>query len=143
MSLCGNYPVKNNVRIKLELEQNERFALALRIPVWSQKTLVKLNGEVFTPPNGEYFILDRDWEKSSEIEIIFDMKLEKVSAPGDTEFNAYKYGALILAEDSEFDKKTENDFLFCIETDGRKLCDYASAGNEFSPENTLQVWFKK
>lgn len=143
MSVNGNYPIRNNVKIKLELEQDEKFALALRIPAWSQKTVVKLNGEIFTPVNGEYFILDRNWAKSSEIEIIFDMKLEKVSAPGKAEFNAYKYGAFILAEDSGFNKKSESDFIFFTEIDGRKLCDYASAGNEFSPDNTLQVWLKQ
>ena len=31
----------------------------------------------------------------------------------------------------------------CRLPDGSKLCDYASAGNRFTPENTLRVWLPK
>ena len=31
----------------------------------------------------------------------------------------------------------------CRLPDGTGLCDYASAGNRFSPENTLRVWLPK
>ena len=31
----------------------------------------------------------------------------------------------------------------CRLPDGNKLCDYASAGNRFTPENTLRVWLPK
>lgn len=141
--ICGGYPSENTVKIKVELAENETFALALRIPVWSKKTVVKLNGKTFTPENGKYFEFAREWSNADEIEIIFDMKIEKITAPGDPDFYAYKYGAFILAEDSRFAGNKEFKSLFRTETDGRKLCDYAAAGNDFTPENTLQVWFRQ
>lgn len=141
--LGGNYPVLNCVKIRLELCSKEKFALALRIPAWSANTVVKYNGKTFTPASGRYFELDCEWETNTEIKIIFDMQLVKITAQGDADFCAYKYGALLLAADSRLDKNEKIKSLFRIDAGGRKLCDYASAGNDFSPENTLQVWFRK
>jgi hypothetical protein len=37
----------------------------------------------------------------------------------------------------------ENIFISCRLADGTVLCDYASAGNEFSDNNKLCVWLKR
>ena len=143
MTLSGNYPVENSVKIKFDMAEKTEFSLALRIPAWSENTVIKLNGKIFTPEKGKYFEIEQQWSPETEIEIIFDMKLQKISAPGNADYFAFKRGPIVLAQDSRLDKNSEDKFLFTTESDGRKLCDYASAGNEFSPENTLQVWFRK
>ena len=143
MTLSGNYPVENSVKIKFDMAEKTEFPLALRIPAWSENTVIKLNGKIFTPEKGKYFEIEQQWSPETEIEIIFDMKLQKISAPGNADYFAFKRGPIVLAQDSRLDKNSEDKFLFTTESDGRKLCDYASAGNEFSPENTLQVWFRK
>jgi DUF1680 family protein len=142
MTLSGNYPVENSVKIKFDMAEKTEFPLALRIPAWSENTVIKLNGKIFTPEKGKYFEIEQQWSPETEIEIIFDMKLQKISAPGNADYFAFKRGPIVLAQDSRLDKNSEDKFLFTTESDGRKLCDYASAGNEFSPENTLQVWFR-
>ena len=143
MILSGNYPSNNRVKIKFTADSKADFTLALRIPAWSENTVVKLNGKTFTPEKGKYFEIEQQWSSESEIEIIFDMKLQKVSAPGNENFHAFKYGPLVLAHDSRNAEVLRSKSLFMTETDGMNFCDYATSGNEFSPDNTLQVWFTK
>ncbi|MBR2508418.1 MAG: glycoside hydrolase family 127 protein [Lentisphaeria bacterium] len=142
MTISGNYPSQNSVKIKFAADAKAYFTLALRIPAWSENTVVKLNGKTFTPEKGKYFELAEKWSSESEIEIIFDMKLQKITAPGNADFHAFKYGPFVLAHDSRDAEVLRSKSLFMTETDGINFCDYATSGNDFSPENTLQVWFE-
>ena len=142
MTISGNYPSQNSVKIKFAADAKAYFTLALRIPAWSENTVVKLNGKTFTPEKGKYFEFAEKWSSESEIEIIFDMKLQKITAPGNADFHAFKYGPFVLAHDSRDAEVLRRKSLFMTETDGINFCDYATSGNDFSPENTLQVWFE-
>jgi len=69
------YPVTPAVRLTVSPENESSFDLRLRIPAWSQRTTVTINGEPATeiPKPGRYLTLKRFWKKGDLIELQFDM----------------------------------------------------------------------
>ena len=100
-----------------------------------------LNGEELSFIKGDYLKITRKWSENDLVEILFDLSLKEVSAPGDPACTAVKKGALILAEDSR--KKDVPDARIHEEWKGHFLVEYSAAGNAFNSENTLQVFFKE
>ena len=97
------------------------LALRLRIPRWSAKTVVKLNGKaVGGVKAGSYFTLSRTWRLGDTIDVVFDMPvvahtLGEAVAPGGAfsgeggkrpvarpHYVAFTRGPILLARDSRF-----------------------------------------
>ena len=73
----------------------------LRIPAWSTKTEVKLNGEAIEGVKaGGYFRIDREWRLGDIVEVKFDMP---VVAHTLDHHVAFTRGPVLLARDSRFD----------------------------------------
>lgn len=143
LTVTGGYPCSGEVKLQIQLEQKERFALKLRIPAWSKHTVIRVGTETLSPDSGAYFQLEREWNNGDEVSISFDMSIRTVKDPGGSDLIAYCCGPLVLAKDSRLDAgDSSGSFHICKEVNGIKLCDYASAGNAFSPDNTLKVWLK-
>ena len=150
--LTGDYPAEGKIRISLELESAEQFVLELRVPGWSEQTTLCINGAEEYLSAGSYAVLERVWEPGTVLELSLDMQIRQVSVPGYPEYTAFCRGPLVLAQDSRYTevgvpaagpfewKRCQTDAIYSCESGGMVLCDYASAGNGFSPENTLQVW---
>jgi len=77
---------------------------------------------------------------SNEVSLEFDLTLKEVSAPADPTYVAYKKGPVVLAEDNRGDVPEAR---FHETVNGHTLVDYVAAGNLFTRENTLVVWFRK
>ena len=81
------YPLENTVVITLEPQETESFDLDLRIPYWSERTRVSVNGEsVSGVVPGSYLTLARSWSRGDRITIQFDFRFhfwihEKATAP--------------------------------------------------------------
>lgn len=68
------YPFEGNVRMRLSLESPAEFTLFVRIPAWSEKTSVKVNGAVHSGVKpGEYLALRRAWKQDDIVELALDM----------------------------------------------------------------------
>ena len=68
------YPLMGFVRIRVEPEKPGPFALRLRIPHWSSRTSVKVNGEpVADIVPGRYLALSRAWKPGDTMELELDM----------------------------------------------------------------------
>lgn len=92
------YPRADYARIVSHTEGP--LTMRLRIPAWSAKTVVKLNGaaqEGVKP--GSYFSLSRDWKLGDIVEIVFDMP---VVAHVIDHSIAFTRGPVLLARDSRF-----------------------------------------
>ena len=92
------YPRANTARIVSHT--TGRLDVRLRIPAWSAKTVVKVNGA--TQPGvkpGTYFTLARDWALGDVVEIAFDMP---VVAHTLAHHVAFTRGPVLLARDSRF-----------------------------------------
>ena len=92
------YPRGDSARIVSHI--TGPLKLRLRIPAWSAKTVVELNGK---PQDGvragSYFTLDREWKLGDIVELKFDMP---VVAHVQNHHVAFTCGPVLLARDSRF-----------------------------------------
>lgn len=96
----SGYPADSIVRIAVEPSKDTRFTLNLRIPGWSDKATVKVNGE--TASNiipGSYASLDRVWKKGDIVELTLDMPVRMEVLNNQI---AFTRGPIVFARDSRF-----------------------------------------
>jgi DUF1680 family protein len=69
------YPWRDSVTITVTPAKPSRFGVLVRVPGWSRKARVTVNGKPApgTPKPGEYFALQRDWKPGDSIGVQFDM----------------------------------------------------------------------
>ena len=92
------YPRENTVRIVSHTEG--MLKMRLRIPAWSGKTEIKINGVRHKGVQaGSYFLVSRDWKFGDIVEIAFDMP---VVAHKLDHAVAFTRGPILLARDSRF-----------------------------------------
>lgn len=108
LELEGDYPLTNRVLVTVNPEEKENFTLNLRIPTWSAKTIVKVNGKKQTAIPGTYAHIHRKWKSGDQVEIIFDMKARVLNAPHGSNpdgynFQAVVWGPIVLARDENTD----------------------------------------
>lgn len=75
------YPWKQDVKIRVENQQDSQYVYAVRIPGWCKKYELTINGEKeeYKVEKG-YAILDRMWKNGDEIQFSMDMPVELVEA---------------------------------------------------------------
>jgi hypothetical protein len=156
--ISGGYPDAGNVKLHVFPAVTEKFRITLRIPFWSRQTRVRIASEEYTPQPGSWLKLERVWTPGAEIEMELDLSLQVHHAPDGSGLVALQYGPIVLAQDSRLgtvgrklppipDKLALRPEapppgiarLYRL-PDDTLLCDYASAGNRFSDDNTLCVW---
>ena len=110
LDFVTEYPLSETVLIHVKPEQSENFTLSLRIPSWSAKTQVSVNGRKYRPAAGAYFKLSRKWKPTDKVKITFDMKCTLIDAPRGSnpkgnDFQALIWGPLVLARDENTDPR--------------------------------------
>lgn len=72
-----NYPFEESVRLAIHTNGIVSFPLYLRIPSWSDKTTVKVNGKKTggSPTAGKYLRIDREWRDGDRVEIRMPMSV--------------------------------------------------------------------
>ena len=160
LSITGNYPDGATAAITVSLPAPRRFRLKLRVPTWSTRTRIRVAGEEIPAHPGTFAEIDRLWRTGDRVELEFDLRFRAVPAPDGGALLAAMRGPVLFARDSRLGEldtpvspeeienaqeiPAEPEFArLCRLPDGSKLCDYASAGNRFTPENTLRVWLPK
>ena len=158
-------------KIKITVEGEGAFELALRIPAWSKETELKLNGEIIRAEVG-YTKINRAWTSGDVIELVFDDAVYAILPPEDSEYKdgyiALRKGAIVLALDKRISDprakvsldtngKLEAAVTECPQlpyynlslnvkqTDGSLLhvVDYASAGTTFDGESECAAWMAR
>jgi DUF1680 family protein len=75
------YPWEGDVTMRVSPAQPEEFTLYTRIPGWSRRSSVKVNGKAAGQPvAGEYLGLRRTWTANDLVEISFGMESQIVHA---------------------------------------------------------------
>ncbi|MGC8639786.1 MAG: beta-L-arabinofuranosidase domain-containing protein, partial [Isosphaeraceae bacterium] len=70
----SDYPKSGHVELSVKPERPATFTLRLRIPHWSSRTIVKVNGEaVANIRPGSYLELNRNWRPEDRISLELDM----------------------------------------------------------------------
>jgi len=94
------YPERGGVEIWNRTEKPTDFTLNIRIPAWSEKTTVKLNGKpVADVKPGGYLALKREWKMGDAIVIDFDMTCRAHELD---DYVAFTTGPVALARDMRF-----------------------------------------
>ena len=94
------YPRSDWARIVSHTEGVGEVPLRLRIPAWSDKTVVKLNGKVMDGVKaGGYFKIVHEWRLGDVVEISFSMPVVAHTLAHNV---AFTRGPILLARDSRF-----------------------------------------
>lgn len=110
LQVDSNYPVDGRVEIRVEPLVPRTFALHLRIPAWSEITLVRMNN---TPIRdvvpGKYIELRRQWRGGDRIVVEFDLRLRAVAGAREADGRVSIYrGPLLLAYDQQHNSFDES-----------------------------------
>jgi len=129
-----SYPAEGSVKVAISIDKPELFVLSLRIPAWSNQTLLKVNGKpVQGIKPGTYVTLSRIWKNGDKLELNLDMRGKVVEAPGSSGQYAVVRGPIVLA----FDKRiSETDELML--NANIKTGDYIDLKKVKDPSN--QIW---
>ena len=95
------YPRTRDVTVWYQSPCEQEFSLMLRIPAFSAKTQVKVNGQhvAGTPKAGSYFEIRRTWKNTDRLEVRFDLPVEMHRLHDHV---AFTRGPICLARDSRF-----------------------------------------
>jgi uncharacterized protein len=100
-----DYPISGRIRLRITPEREERFALRLRIPGWSQRTSVIVNDqEPEGARAGTYLVLNRKWKRGDTVTIGLDLSPRLWVGEREVAGKVALYhGPLLLAYDPRFD----------------------------------------
>jgi uncharacterized protein len=155
------YPVEPNITLAVTPSKASAFTLNVRIPRWSRKTVVKVNGVAIKGVTaGTYLPISRTWKKGDKVQIALDFSLHQWVGKWDAQGKVSLYrGPLLLAYDRRYNDM-DPDKVPAISLDGLKakklswkawlpptllleftaadgqklrLCDFASAGQGGTP----------
>ena len=106
-----DYPNDGHINITIGLEEPLQIALKFRIPSWSDKTIVKLNGKnVQNIKSGTYLELNRTWQNGDSIELSLDMSPHFWAGERECEGKVSIYsGPILLAWDQRFNSSERED----------------------------------
>jgi DUF1680 family protein len=94
------YPEGETIKLMLNLSKEEDFTLNLRIPAWSKKNTVMVNG---TPvegiKEGTYAAISRKWKNGDEVSMTLDMRGRVVYLGERPKYAAIMRGPILLARD--------------------------------------------
>ena len=156
LEITGDYPVSDRVEIRVHPATTSEFTLALRIPAWSERTELKVNGEP-VPVTPGYARIHRTWRKGDRIALAFDLRTKLAECNGQV---ALKRGPVVLSLDNRLSPAAAGQLMLdrnpqlkpnpaaarsigawmAFDVGGLTFCDYASAGNAFSEQNTFRTW---
>ncbi len=98
-----SYPREAPVEIALRPAEPRRCTLRFRIPEWSARTRLQINGADAPPPSaGQYATVEREWTPGDMVRLELDLRARVVSAPSGAPAQAVLRGPIVLALDDRF-----------------------------------------
>jgi DUF1680 family protein len=99
------YPIDNRISIHVNPDTAENFTLLLRIPYWSKRNSVKVNGEqIDSVTAGEYLKINRQWTAGDKIEIELDFSLHYWMHEDQAGMASIYRGPILLTYDRRFNE---------------------------------------
>ncbi|MBZ4189907.1 beta-L-arabinofuranosidase domain-containing protein [Niabella beijingensis] len=108
LQIRSAFPQNGMVRIRVHTTKKEAVPVKIRIPSWSERTRVTVNGTTYKAVPGTYLEIKRNWNNDDEILMQLDMRCRILEAPrgsnrkGD-HFMALRAGPVVLARDENLD----------------------------------------
>ncbi|MFO0928883.1 MAG: glycoside hydrolase family 127 protein, partial [Gemmataceae bacterium] len=106
-----DYPVGGRVKLTVGTARPLPLTVRLRIPAWSRRTRVTVNGEAVPGVvPGRYLAVERTWKDGDRIELEFDLRMRYEAGDGEAAgLVALFRGPLLLAYDQAFNAFDEDD----------------------------------
>lgn len=96
-----DYPVSGKIKIKVQLNKPEKMSIQFRIPEWSAKSSMSINGEAVISFNpGGNVKIDRLWKSGDLIELALDMRGRVVTMGKSSQSIAILRGPVLLSRDA-------------------------------------------
>ena len=94
-----HYPFEETIAFTVDTKENVNFPFYLRIPSWTRKVQVKVNGERMkvSPVAGEYFRIERTWKNGDRVELVLPMHLTMRTWQVNKNSVSVNYGPLTLS----------------------------------------------
>ena len=142
LSTATRYPQDGTVRIAVSPEEAEAFTLGIRVPAWSGKASLCVNGEPVAVKSGEYARLTRTWQPGDSVLLTLDMRVMPVY-PEDygvsgAPFMALRRGPLVLARDARLGQAVDEAVKPVVNADGSAQV-YSRDPAPFPSQVTLAV----
>ncbi|MEJ1974604.1 MAG: beta-L-arabinofuranosidase domain-containing protein [Lacunisphaera sp.] len=171
-----DYPIGDSVVINVTPSRATKFSLALRIPAWSKRASLAVNGQIYPCSPGTYAEVAREWKAGDQVVLQFDLRGRAVAAPSGAPQFAVMRGPVVLALDDRLVKSQDVAAWLIANPEGYvdlvpsakkpagvwmafdvpfevrpthffkhhqialSMCDYASAGNQWSSSNLFRTW---
>lgn len=156
LAVVGDYPVNDHVEIRVTPDRAREFTLLLRIPAWSARTRLTVNGRP-QPAAPGYARIRRKWHRGDRVSITFDMHARLAEMKGQV---ALLRGPVVLSLDNRLASASTGSITLdrslrlksdpaaakrigawmAFDVGPLTFCDYASAGNGFSEEDVFRTW---
>ena len=95
-----DYPESGKIQIRVQMDKPENMLVSVRIPEWSAKSALTVNGEPQTVQAGQYAMVQRLWKQGDLIELNLDMR-GRVTRLGNAPENvAILRGPVLLSRDA-------------------------------------------
>jgi DUF1680 family protein len=104
LEIATDYPRGPEIAIRVAPRRPASFTIALRVPEWSERNSLAVNGEAAEAKPGTYAIVAREWQEGDRLELTLDLACRLVPAPrgsnraGDN-YQALVRGPVLLARD--------------------------------------------
>ena len=111
-----DYPKTEKILIEILPERPTEFNLRLRIPAWSEQSIIRLNGQPIqnvTP--GQYAIIQRTWQEGDKLELSLDLRTRLHLL---NHMQALTRGPITLARDSRFGDGFVDETCIITQNDG-------------------------
>lgn len=99
-----DYPVNDVIVLTVSPNKPAVFTLKLRIPAWSLRTQLTVNGTQVNCCPGRYAELTREWHTGDEVVLTLDLRGRAVPAPSGAPQFAVMRGPVVLALDDRMAK---------------------------------------
>lgn len=137
-----DYPSGGKISYTLKLPKPEDFNLQFRIPAWSAKSTLELNGSAAPAESGKLASLKRSWKSGDAVTLTLDMRgrLETIKGAA-TDFEAIHRGPVVLARDKRLPDAADVDEVISpvVDKDGFVQVDQVTAPNS---KDTIWMRFK-
>lgn len=100
VSITGDYPKQGPVSIAVDPTTETEWTLKLRIPAWSRKTTVTVNGKAIEGAvSGRYLPIRRTWKKGDTLIVNVDYSTYRIKDPAGSSHVCVQRGPVILTLD--------------------------------------------
>ena len=102
LNMQTSYPSDGDILVEVGLPKEEKMEIAFRIPAWSKRSAILVNGEPFDgiTVGGSYASVSRVWKDGDVVSLSLDMRGRVIDAPSGVGDKAIMRGPVVLAFDT-------------------------------------------